>query len=263
MPDSKCQTVLITGASAGIGAALAKEFAAHGHELILVARRTDKLQALAKALADQHGTTSHCIPADLTDTDAAKQLFDEVSKRKLAVDVLVNNAGLAYEGHFGSADVDELMAMLQLNVVALTALSRLFLGPMLARKQGRILNLASISAFQPVPTIATYAATKAYVLSITESLAAELAGTGVTATALCPGFTETDMITRDDSSKLSLPLIPNMTAEQVAKEGYAALMKGQDVHVNGVANRLVTSLGRFQPRALKRMLNKEVARRGF
>lgn len=263
MPRKSAQTVLITGASAGIGAALAREFAAHGHSLILVARRAGKLEALAKQLTDQHGTNNVCIAADLCAANAAQELFDEVAQRGLEVDILVNNAGLAYEGHFGHTDMDELMAMLQLNVVALTELSRLFVTPMLKRKRGRILNVASISAFQPVPTIGTYAASKAYVLSLTESLAAELAGTGVTATALCPGFTETDMITRDDSSKLSLPLIPNMTAEQVAKEGYIAVMKGQDVHVNGAANRLVTSLGRFQPRALKRILNKGVAQRGF
>lgn len=267
MTNTAQQTVLITGASAGIGAALAREFARHGHHLILVARSADKLDALAAELtaqwADQHGSQYHCLPADLTEPKAAQQLFETVSKQGLSVDILVNNAGLVSEGAFHQTALDDQLAMLQLNIMALTALTHCFVGPMVARGQGRILNLASTSAFQPVPTLAAYGASKAYVLSMTEALALELAGTGVTATALCPGFTETDMIARDDKRDMSLPLVANLSAEEVAKQGYAALMDGKSRRITGWGNKLVVLLGDIQPRPVQRLLGKVIAKRGF
>lgn len=263
MSSSQSKTVLITGASAGIGAALARTFAQHGHSLILVARRQNKLEELAAELQRSHGCQCHCIVADLTAPDAGRVLFNEVASRGLTVDVLVNNAGLLCEGHFSNTDFDAQMAMLQLNIITLTALCHLFLGPMLERGYGRILNVASTSAFQPVPTVSTYGASKAYVLSMTEALAAELAETGVTATALCPGFTETDMIIRDGKSDMSLPMVRNLTAEEVAEQGYKATMKGKAMHITGLGNRLAIGAGRMTPRVLRRLIDRQVARKGF
>lgn len=255
--------VLVTGASAGIGAALAREFASHGHDLILVARSVDRLQAIADELAGAHAVTTTVLAADLGAPNAAEYLQHDVAKRGLVVDILVNNAGLLHEGPFWQTGLAAHQQLLQLNIGVLTALSHLFLPAMIERRQGRILNLASTSAFQPIPQLATYAASKAYVLSFSEALNIELKGSGVKVTALCPGFTETDMIAKAGGKSMNVPLVRNLTAEQVAREGYAACIAGKPLYINGASNRAMIAFGQHQPRWLQRLVTEMIARKGI
>lgn len=251
MPRDK--TVLITGASSGIGAALARVFAAKGHDLILVARRAEKLEALATDLKTAHGATCTVIAADLADSEAPQHLFDAVVSRALEVDILVNNAGILERGTYCDIELADHVNLIQVNVAAPAALARLFLVPMLERGHGRILNVASTSAFQPAPGLATYAASKAFLLSLSEALWIETRGKGVTVTALCPGFTNTDMIAGEGGAKpMSLPLIRNMDASEVAQQGYDACMAGKAIHINGFGNRLMVETSRHQPWPLRR-----------
>lgn len=263
MNRPSCGTALITGASTGIGAALAREFANNGHDLILVARSLGKLQALADELSAQHGIQAEVIAQDLSAMDAAEVLHAEVQRRELAVDILVNNAGLLFEGPYWETALANHQQLLQVNIGAVVALTHHFLPGMITRGQGRVLNLASTSAFQPVPFLASYAASKAFVLSFSEALAIELKGKGVTVTALCPGFTETEMIAKAEGKSMSVPLVPNMTAEEVAREGYVACMTGSPLHVNGLANRALVTLGRLQPRVLQRWVIERIAKVGI
>ena len=165
-------------------------------DLVLVARSRDKLETLARELKGEHAVEATVMPADLSTPGAPKALFEAVKKRKLAIDILVNNAGVLEMGAFNAISPERHQELIALNVATLTDMTSRFLAPMLERGKGRILNVASIAAFQPVPSLATYAATKAYVLSLTESLSEELKGSGVTVTALCPGITETSMVDR-------------------------------------------------------------------
>ena len=186
--------VLVTGASAGIGRELARAFASCGCDLILSARNEGALAALARELVATHAVRAKTMPADLSLPGAAEAIAEALEGASVEVGVLVNNAGVIFEGDFADITLDDHLRLLQINVVALTSLTRLFIPPMLKRGAGRILNVASIAAFMPIPRLAAYAAAKAYVLSLTESLSEELRGTGVTATALCPGFTDTAMV---------------------------------------------------------------------
>lgn len=246
---------LITGASAGIGQEFARVFAQEGHDLILVARSAPRLRALADDLSQRHGVRCTSIAADLSSAARARKVFEQAADQGLEVGILVNNAGVLHEGPFAQTTLDDHLQLLNLNVVALTALTHLFLEPMVRRGSGRILNVSSLSAFQPVPRLASYAASKAYVLSLTEALSVELAGTGVTTTALCPGFTDTDMVKKDDGGRLGLPLVPNLSPEQVARDGYRACMQGTPVYVNGLTNQIAAELSRVTPRWLQRALS--------
>ncbi|MEM7063742.1 MAG: SDR family oxidoreductase [Cyanobacteria bacterium P01_B01_bin.77] len=244
------KTALITGASGGIGYELAKVFASHDYDLILVARSTDKLLQLQTDLAQSHDIQTHVISQDLSQSDSPSALFDQIQQQELTVGVLVNNAGFGDYGPFASADWAKQSALLQLNMVTLTQLTRLFLPLMLERGSGKILNVASTAAFQPGPFMATYYASKSYVMSFTEALAHELKDTGVTATVLCPGPTRgTDFQARaelgdvDFFTKLKLP-----TAAEVAQFGYDALDRNQRVAVHGLLNRLLVLTNRFMPR---------------
>lgn len=255
---------LITGASAGIGAEFARVFAAEGHDLILVARSLGKLEALSAELSAQHGTKCAVIASDLGDPNAPQALFDEVARRRLRVDVLVNNAGLLHSAAFGTIPLADHLQLLQVNVLACTALAHLFLAPMLKRKTGRILNVASTSAFQPLPNLAVYAASKAFLLSLSEALWIETRDSGVTVTALCPGFVNTDMIAKDGGKKaMNVPLIRNLEPGEVARQGYAACMAGKPLYINGAGNRAAVELTRLQPRPLRRWLSLQVSKRGF
>lgn len=256
-------TTLITGASAGIGAELARQYAEHGYHLILVARSEDKLTALAAELAEKHGNNVEVIVQDLGKPDAAQAVFDEVQKRKLPVDVLVNNAGILFDGPFIKTSAADHAALVQLNITALTVLTHLFLPEMLERGSGRIMNIASTSSFQPVPSLSTYAASKAYVLSFSEALAVELKGSGVTVTALCPGFTETDMIAKGNDRSMSVPFVKNLSPQEVAKQGYKACRVGRPLHITGLGNKALIEFGRHQPRWLQRIASDIVAKRGF
>ena len=258
------QTVLITGASSGIGAALAQRFARAGHRLVLVARTETKLQALATSLAAEHGVRVSVEPVDLARRDAARDLASALKRKSIDVDVLVNNAGVLHQGEFAAMPAERHRDLIDLNVSALTAMLAYFLPGMLARGRGRVLNVASIAAFQPIPMLATYAATKAYVLSLTESLADELAGTGVTVTALCPGITDTQMLSDAVAANARLARLPGFLigdVAEVAEEGYQACMKGDAIRVPGVVNQAVTLASRATPKWLLRRIAGTLARR--
>jgi len=250
-------TALITGASSGIGAALARCFARGGHRLVLVARSADKLQVLATQLHAQFGVQALALPADLTQPDAVGRLAATLRRRRMAIDVLVNNAGVLEQGLFVQIAARRHQEVIDLNVSSLTAMLAQFVPPMIGRGRGRVLNVASIAAFQPVPTLATYAATKAYVLSLSESLAEELRGTGVTVTALCPGITDTHMVTtatRDHAKVAQLPGFLIGDADEVAAEGYRACMKAEVITVPGAVNRAATRVARAAPKWLVRRI---------
>jgi short-subunit dehydrogenase len=239
---------LVTGASGGIGYELARVLARHGHDLVLVARSADKLAALAERLELDHGITVRAIAKDLARPEAAAEIHEALATEGLAVDILVNNAGLGLLGKFAEIGIEGDVEMLRLNVEAPTLLERLLLPSMLDRGSGRILNLASTAGFQPGPLMAVYYATKAYVLSFSEALANEVAGTGVTVTALCPGPTETGFSSRAGSEQSRLFKGPTMDPRTVAEIGYAALMAGKPVVIPGIRNRILAFSVRLAPR---------------
>jgi short-subunit dehydrogenase len=243
------KTALVTGASSGIGLDLAKRFAAEGFDVALVARSEDKLKEVAAALEAAHAVTAHVVIADLSLPRAAAVLVAELDRRGIDVDVLVNNAGYALYGAFTETDLDGELAMIQVNIVALTHLTKLLVPNMVARKHGRVLNVASTAAFQPGPLMAVYYATKAYVLSFSEALANELAHTGVTVTALCPGPTKTGFQARAQMEESKLVRGKQiMTSETVARAGYAGLMKGKTVVIPGMGNKVMARAVNFLPR---------------
>lgn len=255
--------VLITGASAGIGEALAGKFAEGGFDLVLVARSKAKLAGIAADLSARHGIAAEVVAADLSEPGAARALFDETAARGIDVDVLVNNAGVLDMGAFIAQETATLSRMITLNTLTLTELASHFVPPMAARRSGRVLNVASVAAFQPVPSLAVYAATKAFVLSLTESLAEELKPHGVSVTALCPGITETGMFTtiKDANEKTSaLPDFLVADVQDVAQEGYDACMKADVVRVPGLAYAMSTSLGRAAPRWVTRLVAGAIGR---
>jgi len=256
--------VLITGASAGIGAELARVFAKHGHKLALVARNQAKLKALAVELKSEFGTDAIVIPADLSAAKGVTALVAALDKRKAEIDILVNNAGVLEVGPFCDTPTEDLMNLVSLNVAAVTQLTSLLLPRMVERKFGRILNVASLAAFQSLPTMAAYAASKAYVLALTEALSEELRGTGVTVTALCPGLTDTDMVAgvkARSSTAASMPSILISDPKDVARQGYRALMAGRVIHVPGLPNRVSAAWAQVTPRWLTRTLTGFAARR--
>jgi hypothetical protein len=241
---------LVTGASSGIGLELARVLAREGHDLVLVARREPELTTLAGELKSRYGAESTVVPADLALADGPQQVFDSVAAAGLEIDVLVNNAGLGGHGRFWESDPDQDRRALAVNVVALHTLTRLFLPGMIARGHGRVLNVASTAAFQPGPFMAVYYASKAYVLSFTEALAEELTGTGVTATALCPGVVPTGFQTAADMSD-DLPLLKSpgsKSAEYVANAAYKGMIRGRRVVIPGAINKLGVQAGRISPR---------------
>lgn len=242
---------LITGASGGIGLELAHVFAAKGHPLILVARSGDKLRQLEDELEKKYQIQTEILIKDLARPSAAKELFDEVCLRGWEVEVLVNNAGFGLYGFFAAENPYEELQMIQLNVTTLTELTKLFLVPMLQRKSGRVLNLASTAAFQPGPLMAVYYATKAYVLSFSEAIHNELKDTGVSVSCLCPGPTVSDFQQRARIN-MEIPLFKAsgvMSARAVAETGYKGLMKGKAVIVPGLTNKITPLGARFFPRA--------------
>ncbi len=258
--DTRSQTVLITGASGGIGYELAKLFARDHCNLVLVARSAEKLTQLATELQNQFGVTVKTIPLDLTAPPAPKFLFDQLQRENVPVDILINNAGFGAFGEFAVIPEEEILGQIQLNVTALTHLTRLFLAPMLKGRQSKIMNVASTAAFQPGPLMAVYYATKAYVLSFSEALANELRGSGVTMTCFCPGPTNTGFAKRagTEGSRL-LKQIGAMDAETVARDGYRGLMKGKTVVISGTRNWLVAESVRFAPRKMVTAVSRWIA----
>jgi short-subunit dehydrogenase len=247
--------VLITGASAGIGAELAREFASHAHSLVLVARSKDKLDALAGELRAAHDTDAIVLAADLSASDELGAVVQHLHDNDIDVDILVNNAGIIDIGPFADAAPEKLQQLIALNIAASTALTSLLLPPMIERKFGRILNVASLAGFQPVPSMAVYAASKAYVLSLTEALAEELTGTGVKVTALCPGLTDTNMVSSIKAQSKTAQWTPSFLIsdpKSVAKQAYRALMAGQTILVPGLPNQIAAAWSQVTPRWLTR-----------
>lgn len=245
------QMALITGASGGIGEALAHRFARGGYDLVLVARTESKLQALAEELSRAHGVRAHALACDLADPASPRQLADRLAALGVAVDVLVNNAGFATYGPFAELDLDGELRMLQVNIVTLTHLTRLLLPGMIARRRGRILNVASTAAFMPGPLMAVYYASKAFVLSLSEALNNELQGSGVTVTALCPGPTSTGFQARAQMERSKLVSGRKiMGVEAVADAGYDGLLRGRSVVIPGLMNRIQAFLPRLLPRSV-------------
>lgn len=254
---------VITGASAGVGRALATVFAQNGHDLLLVARSEDKLAQAAGELESRYGISCEYLAADLTDPDAPALVHDAATLGGRDVDVLVNNAGVLHEGAFTCVDLDRHLSLVSLNITATTSLAHLFLTTMLKQGRGRIVNLGSTSGFLPVPALATYAASKAYLLSFSEALWMETRGTGVSVTAACPGFTETEMISTHEGGSLRLPLVPNLSVEEVAAQTYEATMAGRPVLIIGAANRLTVGIFRHLPLPVRRIVLRQIARIGF
>ena len=249
------QTALITGASSGIGLDLTRLFAADGWDLVLVARSEGRMQQTAKEL---HGVTVTVIPADLVRPEAPREIFEAVQAKGISIDALVNNAGFGVAGEFGrETDLQEELEMIQVNITALTHLTKLFLPPMLARKRGYVMNVASTAAFQPGPLMAVYYASKAYVLSFSEAIAEELSGSGVTVTALCPGPTATGFAEAAEMTDRRLfALKKPMSSMEVAKTGYAAMKRGRRVVVPGLANKVLAQSVRLSPRRMTTRITK-------
>ena len=257
--DAGQEHVLITGASSGIGRDMAKIFASEGYLPVLLARRRDKLQELALELKTSLGIKVTVLPADLSEPGAAQAVFDCLQERGINIDILVNNAGLMSEGAFTDIPLEDHLRLLQVNIVALTSLTHLFLAPMIQRAHGRILNVASIAAFAPTPSLAIYAASKTYVLSFSEALSEELKGTGVSVTALCPGFTNTAMV-RGSTRGTQLPSFLVTDPVAVARQGVTACLAGKPLHVPGMSNSLATTSVRYLPRSLVRTVGGMVTR---
>jgi short-subunit dehydrogenase len=255
MANSARPVALITGASSGIGAELAREAAKDGHDLVLVARRREPMQALAAEL-HASGTEITVISTDLGKPGGAAELMKIVEERGLVIDTLINNAGLGDTARFDQADPQKIAAMLQVNVVALTELTRVVLPQMVARGRGKIMLLASTAAFQPGPGMAVYYATKAYVLSFGRAIGYELRRTGVTVTTVCPGATATEFAqtAQTKGSALFDGPIPVMTAAEVARQGYAALKAGRPLIITGLLNKIIAMSTRFTPTAMLLMI---------
>ncbi len=239
---------LITGASSGIGAELAKLCAADGCDVILVARSADRLSALAAELSKLHGVAARGLPADLADPASPQAIFDQT--RDDRVEILINNAAFGMHGPYAQSDWGTGARLIQVNMTALAHLTRLYLPEMLRRRAGRILNVASTAGFVPGPLMALYYASKAFVISFSEAVANEVRGTGVTATVLCPGPTRTGFDRVAGVSDSNLFRGPTMNAADVARAGYRAMMAGKALHIAGARNRWMIQGTRLSPRSV-------------
>ena len=253
------KTALITGASSGIGYELAKLFAEDRYNLVLVARSAGKLTQVADELQREFGISAKAVPLDLTVASAPQSLFNQLQREGIVVDILVNNAGYGVLGEFANISGEDTLGQIQLNITALTYLTKLFLGPMIERRSGKILNVASTAGFQPGPLMSVYYASKAYVISFSEALANELHGTGVTVTCLCPGATDTAFQGRAglENTPLFKKLRP-MTADVVARDGYRGLMAGKAMVISGFRNWVLAESVRFSPRRLVTAISRKV-----
>lgn len=249
---SSSTTCVITGSSSGIGAEIARELARRGHGVTLVARREERLRDLADELSGAHGIRAEIVAADVAEPDGRASIFSALSDRGLTADVVANNAGYGSGGSFQDLDMESEEKMVRLNVDALHSMCAHFVPEMVGRGRGAILNVASTVAFQPLPRQATYAATKAFVLSFTEALHADLHGTGVTATALCPGVTRTEFFDVGGMSEelAGAPDFAVMDSPEVARLGVEGMDKGKRVVIPGAVNQVGAVSGRMTPRSL-------------
>jgi short-subunit dehydrogenase len=239
---------LVTGASAGIGVALARELAAGGTNLVLTARRTERLQQLAEELSAIHKIRVEVVPADLAQPEAPQQIFGFTSAKQIEIELLINNAGFGAYGEFAKAEPQRLLEMVQVNCSAVVHLTRLYLAAMLDRKRGDVLIVASTASFQAVPFISTYAATKAFDLLFAEGLAEEVRPHGVRVCALCPGSTESEFHEVAGQSGLVAAMRSRETAEKVARVGLRALAAGKSYVISGAGNYLGAHAQRLVPR---------------
>jgi uncharacterized protein len=251
-------TALITGASTGIGRDLAELFAADKYPLVLVSRNQKSLDELAAQLRTRFGVESHVIALDLAEPGSAEKLFAQIRDRNIEIEFLINNAAFGSHGPFADSEISGQIQMLQLNVVTLTHLTRLFLPEMLARHSGRIMNVASLASFLPGPLMAVYYATKAYVLSFSEALASETSGTGVTVTCLCPGPTKTEFQKRAGVADSLLFRARPMASQTVAQIGYRAMMRGRHTVVAGFANKVLAFSTRLAPRSVAAAITRKL-----
>lgn len=248
------ETVLITGASSGIGRELARCFAADHSRLVLLARNTDALNELAREVKRDYSAEARVIAADLAEPETPECVFAECQAAGLEIDVLVNNAGFGAHGAFACLPLKRQLEMVQVNVDALTQLTWIFVRGMIQRRRGGILNVASTAAFQSGPGMTVYYATKAYVLAFSEGLAEELADTGVTVTALCPGPTRTNFAQAANFRGARLLTKGAMSVEPVARHGHRAFRRGRIVTISGWRNRLMAFSVRLSPRTLVRKI---------
>jgi uncharacterized protein len=252
---------LVTGASSGIGDHLARLLAERGHDLVLVARDSSRLEALAKELEGAFNATAQVLPADLTDAGQLRVVEDRCYDRSAPIDVLVNNAGFGTFGPFHTLDLDAEVREIQLNVVALVRLTHAAATEMVPRGKGGILNVSSLAGFQPGPSNATYSATKAFVTSFTEAVHEDLKGTGVSVTALCPGFTRTGFQAAANVPASGLPGFMWQEADEVARVGLDALAKNQAVAIPGALNKVLGAVTSVTPHAISRRLGGAVLKR--
>lgn len=254
---AKRRTALVTGASAGIGRELARVFARHGFDLVLFARRLDRLEELAKELERDHGVKAHALALDLADPASPRRLFDEMAARHIMVDALVNNAGYTVPGHFRDTHWEDQKALIQVMVTAVAELCHLFGPGMAARQYGRIINVASLAGHLPGAAGGTlYAASKAFVVKLSESLSLEYQGRNVHVTALCPGFTYSEFhdVAGNRAEMNKLPKFMWMDGGAVAEEAYDAVMSGTPVIINGRLNNFIALLARLLPQGPVRAL---------
>lgn len=251
---SRNETVLITGASSGIGLELAKCFAADGSRLVLIARNQAALEKLAEELRLQHKIETIILPADLSLPEAPKEIFVKLAAQKVSVDVLVNNAGFGLHGRFTELPLKRQLEINQVNINALTELTGLFLPEMLRRRAGGILNVSSVAGFVPGPNMAVYYASKAYVQALSEALAEELDGSGVSITVLCPGPTETNFSAVARGQKVRKASRSKMSANDVARIGYSAFRAKKVISIPGLPNKTLVQVVRFLPRSIVRRI---------
>lgn len=253
------KTVLITGASRGIGYELAKLFAKDSYRLVLISRSGDRLKEIQDDFFRQYGVEVEIIIKDLSSPNCANEIFDELRAKQIQVDVLVNNAGIGDFGLFNEEDTQKMLHIMQINIITLTWLTKLILPGMVERKEGKILNVSSLAAFQPGPYMAVYYASKAYVKSFSQAIACELKDTGVTITTLCPGPTKTGFQARVKSENSKISRFHFLSsAEEVARYAYKELMAGKKTAIPGAINAFVVFLARITPwnigaRVIKRL----------
>jgi short-subunit dehydrogenase len=252
MKQNGKQTVLVTGASSGIGMELAKVFAQQGNAIVLLARSTQQLEQLAMELQTKFNVRAEVIAADLSQANAPVQVLEELKQRSLTVDVLVISAGFGLIGAYGKLDIQKQIDMIQVNVTALAHLTRLLLPGMIQRNVGGVLNVASIAAYQAGPNMAVYYATKAFVLSFTEALHEEVCGTNLHVSCLCPGPTHTGFVAASNVESIRFFKFGAQSASEVANFGYAAYQKNQAIAIPGLRNKLFAAAAKLSPRMMSR-----------
>ena len=243
-------TALITGASSGLGEEFARQLARENYDLVLTARREDRLKAVAAEAMKRGSSKVEVIAADLGQVDAATKLHRQVSERGIEIECLVNNAGFGTHGIFHKMPLEREIEEINLNITALVTLARLFIEGMVARRRGTIINVASTAGFQPIPYMATYAATKAFVLNFSEAVALEVRGAGVTVMALCPGPTRTGFQGTAGVESSSFPSFAYMAAKTVVAQALASAKRGKAIRVNGIMNQMMAQSTRLAPRSL-------------